>query len=103
MREDRRQEPRRLGDVIATLMKSAVKPQRGDLARLCEAWVRAVGAEAARRSRPMSFRNGELRVGFESSALRHEVESYRKAEILARLQAEVPDRRIAALKCVLRG
>ena len=33
--------------------------------------------------------------------LRQEVQAFRRAEILARLQSEYPERRIAALKCVL--
>ncbi len=101
MREDRKQGARRLGDLIAELLKSPTLPGRGERAELLEAWGRAAGPEVARRSRPLVLRNGELTVGFESSALRHEVEAFRKAEILVRLGAEFRRRRIASIRCVL--
>ena len=61
-----------------------------------------MGPEVARHSRPLSFRNGELRVAFASATLRHEVESFRKSEILTRMRSACPDRQIASLKCVLK-
>jgi hypothetical protein len=87
---------------MAEVLKSTAGPKRRELLELAEAWARAVGPEVARRSRPLSLgKGGQLTVGFESSALRQEVQSFRKDEILGRLQAEYPGRRIAALKCVL--
>lgn len=102
MREVGKSGPRLLGDLIREFMKSRRMPRRGELAELRAAWGRAAGADVARRSEPVGFRNGALVVRFESSVLRHEVEGFRKEEILARLRAECPGRRIAALKCVLR-
>ena len=101
MKEEKKGGARWLGDLIAEFMKTA-RPQRKELAELDEAWIRAAGADVARRSRPLSLKNGELIVSFESSVLRHEIESFRKAEILTRLKSEYPERRIAALRCVLR-
>ncbi len=100
---ERQNGARRIGDLIAGLMKSPAVPRPGDLSELAEAWARAAGPELARRSRPLGIRNGELTVGFESAAVRQEVESFRTPAILARLRTEVPGRRIAALRCVLRG
>jgi predicted nucleic acid-binding Zn ribbon protein len=95
--------PRAIGELIVELLKSTVRRRRADLEIFETAWAGAVGAEVARHSRPLAYRNGELRVGFASAALRHEVESFRKAEILGRLRAACPERRIATLKCVLEG
>ncbi len=103
MEAERRRDARRIGDLIAELMKSPAMPRPGELADLAEAWARAAGPELARRSRPLGLRRGELTVGFESAAVRQEVESFRKADLLARLRQEFPGRRIAALRCVLRG
>ena len=103
MGAERKAEVRRIGDLLDQLMKSPAIPKPGDTAALSEAWVRAAGPEVARRSRPLGLRRGELTVGFESAAVRQEVESFRKGQILARLRAEYPDRRIAALRCVLEG
>ena len=97
-----RKEPRTIGGLMAEILKATAGPKRRELLELAEAWSRAVGPEVARRSRPLSLgKGGQLTVGFESSALRQEVQAFRKQEILGRLQAEYPARRIAALKCVL--
>ena len=95
--------PRLLGDLIAELMKKTARPRRKEMTELAAAWARAAGPDVARRSEPVGFRSGELTVQFESSALRQEVQSFRRGEILARLQAALPGQRIAALKCIVRG
>ena len=103
MREERKPSgPRSIGELMAEVIKATAGPRRRELLALSEAWARAAGAEVARRSRPLSLgKGGQLTVSFDSSALRQEVQSFRRAEILARLQQEYPERRIAALKCVL--
>lgn len=103
MGEARAGGPRWIGELVADLMRSPQIPRPGEAAELAEAWARAAGPELARRSRPLGLRGGELTVAFESAAVRQEVEAFRRREILARLQAELPGRRIAALRCVFRG
>ena len=103
MREERKPAgPRSIGELMAEVIKATAGPRRRELLELSEAWARAAGADVARRSRPLSLgKGGQLTVSFNSSSLRQEVQCFRKAEILARMQAEYPARRIAALKCVL--
>ena len=103
MREERKPAaPRSIGDLMAEVIKATAGPKRRELLELSEAWARAAGAEVARRSRPLSLgKGGQLTVSFASSALRQEVQSFRRAEILERLRTEYPARRIAILKCVL--
>lgn len=103
MREERKSTaPRSIGELMAEIIKATAGPKRRELLELAEAWSRVVGPELARRSRPLCLgKGGQLTVGFESSALRQEVQSFRKAEILERLREAYPARRIAALKCVL--
>lgn len=94
--------PRAIGDLMSEILKVAA-PRRRELDLLGEAWGRAAGADVARRSRPIGLKGGELTVGFESAAMRQEVENFRKAEILKALQKAYPASRIAKLKCVLKG
>ena len=103
MREDGKPaRPRSIGELRAEVIKATAGPRRRELLELSEAWAKAAGPEVARRSRPLSLgKGGQLTVSFASSALRQEIQSFRRAEILARLQAEYPARRIAALKCIL--
>jgi hypothetical protein len=97
-----KKEPKPIGGLMAELLKSSAGPKRRELMELSEAWARAAGPDVARRSRPLSLgKGGQLTVGFESSALRQEVQAFRKDEILARLRTEYSGCRIAALKCVL--
>jgi len=94
--------PKTIGGLMAEVIKATAGPKRRELLELSEAWARAAGPDVARRSRPLSLgKGGQLTVGFESSALRQEVQAFRKDEILGRLRVEYPVRRIAALKCVL--
>ncbi len=95
--------PRAIGDLVAEVLKRSVGPRRKTLAELSVAWTRAAGPDTARRSRPLELRGADLVVSFDSSVLRQEVECFRKEEILVRLNAEYPARRIANLKCVLHG
>ena len=103
MREERKPAaPRSIGELMAEVIKATAGPKRRELLELSEAWARAAGPDVARRSRPLSLgKGGQLTVSFASSALRQEVQSFRRDEILARLQTEYPARRIAILKCVL--
>ena len=94
--------PRSIGELMSELIKQTAGPKRRELLELSEAWARAAGPEVAKRSRPLNLaKGGQLTVAFDSSALRQEVQAFRRAEILAKLQTEYPVRRIAALKCVL--
>jgi hypothetical protein len=95
-------DPRPLGALMKELLKTVAGPKRKEMDALAEAWVLAAGPEVARRSWPVTLgRGGQLTVRFESAALRQEVQSFRRAEILARLREAFPARRIASLKCVL--
>ena len=97
-----KKEPKPISGLMAELLKTSAGPKRRELMELSEAWARAAGPDVARRSRPLGLgKGGQLTVGFESSALRQEIQAFRKDEILGRLRAEYPGRRIASLKCVL--
>jgi predicted nucleic acid-binding Zn ribbon protein len=91
----------RIGDLVAQLLRAQVRPRRKELGELSDAWARAAGPETARRSRPVGFKDGRLTVHVDSAALRQEIVSFRKEEILAKLREAYPAARVASLKCVL--
>jgi len=100
---DRGGNAKRPGDFLQGILRDANPGRRGGLFELTEAWSRAAGPEVARRSRIVGLARDVLTVSVESAALRSEIETFRKDELLARLNREFPARRIAALKCVLGG
>lgn len=95
-------DPRRVGGFLQGILRSANPRRRGGLLELTEAWSRAAGPEVARRSRIVELKRDVLTVSVESAALRQEIETFRKDEILKRLNAEFSTR-IAALRCILAG
>jgi hypothetical protein len=94
--------PVRLGELMSEVLRKVAGPKRREMSALDAAWARAAGPSTAHRSRPLALKAGELTVGFETSALRQEVECFRKAEILARLRDAYPEGGIAKLRCVIR-
>jgi len=94
---------RRLGDFLPGILRTAGPRARDEMYELTEAWASAAGAEVARCSRVVGMNRDTLTVAVESAALRQEIESFRRPEILARIRAAFPRRKIADLRCVLRG
>ncbi len=95
--------PRRIGQFLPGVLKDIGPRRREELGQLTEAWSRAAGPEVARRSRVVGLNRDTLTVSVESAALRQELESFRRDDILARLRAEYPAKRIAGFRCLLRG
>ncbi len=86
-------EPELVGDVLRRLMRD-VAPRRSvrrrDVVR--EAWEQAAGPALAEETRPATLRGGVLTVEVRSAALLHELEGFRRDELLARvLDAGVRD------------
>jgi hypothetical protein len=100
---ERRREPRRIGEFLPDVLKDIGPRRRDELYALTEAWSRAAGPDVALRSRVVGMNRDTLTVAVESAALRQEIESFRRPEILARFRAEFPRRMIADLRCVLRA
>ena len=100
---ERRGAPRRLGEFLPEVLRAFGPRRRDELYALTEAWSRAAGPDVALRSRVVGMNRDTLTVAVESAALRQEIESVRRPEILARIRAEFPRRAIADLRCVLRA
>jgi hypothetical protein len=94
---------RKLGEFLPGVLKDLGPKRRDELYALTEAWSRAAGPDVALRSRVVGMNRDTLTVAVESAALRQEIESFRRPEILARFRAEFPRRTIADLRCVLRA
>jgi hypothetical protein len=100
---ERRRDPRRIGDVLPQVLRDLGPRRRDELYALTEAWSRAAGPDVALRTRVVGMNRDTLTIAVESAALRQEIESFRRPEILARFRAEFPRRTIADLRCVLRA
>lgn len=99
--QDRGKSPRRLGELISEVLRNSGAARRDDRRRLAEAWILSVGTEAAKRSRVVSLQNGLLTVTVESAALRQELQTFRRDEVLGRMREAFSGRRITSLKCIL--
>ena len=101
--ESPKKAPKRLGDVLAEVLKNAGISGKNDLRALSEAWCQAAGPEIARRSRVAGLHQGTLTVTVESAALYQEIEGFLKGEILAKMKTAFPVKKIVHLRCVLKG
>jgi hypothetical protein len=98
-----RREPRKLGEFLPDILRAIGPRKRDEMYALTEAWSRAAGPDVALRTRVIGMNRDTLTIAVESAALRQEIESFRRPEILARFRAEFPRRTIADLRCVLRA
>ncbi len=82
--------PKRIADVVAELITTRGYGRIEGNRQLDAAWTAAAGERFARSSRPGKLRRGKLEVTVEGSTTMQEL-NYEKRNILARLQAELPD------------
>lgn len=80
----------RLGDVIAqTLHRLGLDRPRARLP-IAEAWAEALGPALAAQTRLMGVQKGVLTVQVPSPVIRQELENFRGAELLKKLQEALP-------------
>lgn len=79
---------RPIRDFVRHVRRDLRRP--ADLTSVSEAWAQAAGPDLARSTRVQGYRGGTLTVVAENSALRSEIEAYRKPELLRRLGATLP-------------
>ena len=102
MASEKAKTPQRLGDLISQFLRTSGVKRRDERRQLADAWCHAVGPGASRRSSVVSLQNGKLTVKVESAALRQELDTFRRGEVLRRMQEAFPAKRIVALKCTLK-
>jgi predicted nucleic acid-binding Zn ribbon protein len=95
-----RREPRPLKEVMPELLRSMGVRPANKLKSVKEAW-QAAGGSLSSRARVASLKSGVLTLAVESPTVRFEIESVRQGELLASLQALLPDRAVTRIRCVL--
>ena len=87
-----------LGDILSRVMRDVrpPKPKRRDA--IFRAWSEAAGPELADETRPSTLRKGVLTIEVRSAALLHELEGFRRDELLDRFIAAAPDGRVTGLR-----
>ena len=93
MRRPKRQaaEPAPIREVLPGVLKGLKRAAGSPLERARKAWVSAVGPTVARRSRVAALESGRLRVEVASAALKHDLATFRRAEVLERLREQAPE------------
>ncbi|MCB9898061.1 MAG: DUF721 domain-containing protein [Planctomycetes bacterium] len=90
--------PRRLGDILSSVLQKRAWARPMMAAGLQEAWERAAGTRLAGRTRVAQFRDGILTIEVASSTLRYELEAFSGAGLLARLQQDPAAPRVTRLQ-----
>ena len=97
MRRRRRDQgdPAPIQDVLPGILRG-IKPE-GPVERVRKAWVEAVGGEIANRTRVAGFANGRVTVEVASAALKHDLATFRAADLLKALRERLPDAGVQAV------
>lgn len=77
---------RPLGSIIPEVLEKLRLDQRAAEASIIRVWNVILDPAITSHAQPIGYRNGVLHVGVDSSAWLHELDRYRKHEILERLQ-----------------
>lgn len=88
---------RRLGDLLAGVIKNLAGQERLGEEEISWAWKEAAGKAAARHSRPVSFRRAVLIVNVENSSWLYEL-TVRRRRIIAALEAALEDKKIKDIR-----
>ena len=92
---------RSVGELTRELLRHKRFYQKGKYRGLAKAWAELLGEAAAARTRIRAFRDGELVVEVDSSALLHELDGFMKPRLLAGLQASQAGRDISRIRFCL--
>ncbi len=98
MRKRRRSEPEPLNKLVSAVLKGIRGPGTGPLARVRRVWPDLVGAAIAARTRVALVEGGRIRVEVASAAVKHDLSTFRHAEVLAGLRERLPDLRIREVR-----
>ncbi|WP_437227392.1 DUF721 domain-containing protein [Planctomicrobium sp. SH661] len=96
-------EPDTLGAVISKLFAARGFGRVQADRQLHAAWSQTAGEDLARQTRVLNLKNGVMQIGVANSALLNELVSFRKQELLERIQANHSHLKLRDLKFKLRG
>jgi len=83
-----------LRDILPGLLKQVRGSGKGPVESVRSVWSEIVGPATAQRTRIAAVENGRIRVEVASAALKHDLATFRRAEVLAELRKRLPDLRI---------
>lgn len=87
-----------VGDILRRVMGDVRPPTARRRDAVFRAWETAAGVDVAAETRPSTLRRGVLTIEVRSPALLHELEGFRRDELLGRFLAAAPDGRVTALR-----
>ena len=91
MTKRRRLDPSPLKELVPGILRGIRGPQAGAVGKVRGAWAGIVGPSVAGRTRVCGVEGGRVRIEVESAALKHDLATFRRAEILTDLQKRLPD------------
>jgi hypothetical protein len=92
-----------MGDLLRPVLRG-MRPVKRDAAdQIRSAWPAIVGEGAARRSRVVACRDGELLIEVSSAALRQHLSVFLREDILSGLRKHLPELEVDSLKCRVSG
>ena len=90
--------PTALKDIVPEVLRG-LKPRRRDMEVVVSAWEEVVGAQTAARTRVVRFVGGVVTLEVASSALKHDLLTFRKNQLLDGLRERLSGVDIRDLKC----
>jgi predicted nucleic acid-binding Zn ribbon protein len=94
LKKRRKGEPTSLRQLVPGVLRGLRGPTRGPVVRVREVWPEVVGPVMAARTRVAAVEEGRVRVEVASAAVRHDLATFRCAEVLKGLQERLPELRI---------
>ncbi len=90
--------PTALREIVPGVLRG-LKPRRREIEAVTRAWEVVVGTQTAARTRVVGFKGGVLTLEVASSALKHDLLTFRKNHLLERLREELSGVEVRDLKC----
>lgn len=94
----RRGSPEAIGSILGRVMKGVEPRARPRRSSMSATWARAAGEDLAGETHAATLRKGVLTVEVRSAGLLHELEGFRKTELLGRLLEEDSTGRVTGLR-----
>jgi len=98
LKKRRRSEPEPLNKLVPAVLRGIRGPASGPLAQVRGVWPGLVGEATASRTRVAAVEGGRVRVEVASAAVKHDLSTFRRDEVLAGLRKRLPDLRIREVR-----
>jgi predicted nucleic acid-binding Zn ribbon protein len=102
MREDA-QDFTSLGSILSRVLRERGISRRNPVGKIEAHWGDLMGEEIQQHTRILGYRRGVLGVEVDSAPWLQELSSFRRGEILARLQERLPEVKVHDIKFSIRG